>query len=65
MRGEHGVVLSVANIEIIVIQGWDLSQLDFDYMYPLRYVCGDQSVLIVPWDVVMINHSSQMRDVIW
>jgi hypothetical protein len=61
---EHRVVLYVPKVEIIVLQGWDLSQLDFFYVYPLWDVRGDQCILGVPWNVVAVNHASQSQDVI-
>jgi hypothetical protein len=64
MRCVHGVVLSIDDIEITVLQGWDLSQLASKYAYPLRDVRGDQSVLIFLWDVVAVNRASQRRDII-
>jgi hypothetical protein len=36
-----------------------------NYAYPLQDVRGDQSVLLVLWDVVMVNRASQRRDIIW
>jgi hypothetical protein len=65
MWHEHRVVLSVSKVEIIILQGWDLSQLASDHAYPLRDVHGDQSVLVVPWDVVRVNRTIQRRDIIW
>jgi hypothetical protein len=64
MRCEHCIVLSVSEFEFIVVQRWDFSQLDSFYMDPLWDVCGDQNVLKVLWDVVMVNHASERRDVI-
>ena len=55
MRGEHGVVISVSKVKVTYLQGWDLSQLDSFYMYPLQDVCGDQNVLIVPWDAIVVK----------
>jgi hypothetical protein len=64
VRHEHRVVLSVTKIEIIVLQCWDLSQLASFYAYPLRDVRGDQCILEVPWNVVVVNCASQRWDVI-
>jgi hypothetical protein len=64
MTGKHGVALSVSKVKVIVLQGWDLSQLASNYAYPLRYVHGDKSVLLVPWDVVTVNRANQRWDII-
>jgi hypothetical protein len=44
---EHRMVLFVSKVKVIVLQGWDLSQLASNYVYPLRDVRADQSVLEV------------------
>lgn len=65
MGREHGVVLYAAEIKVIILQGWGLSQLVSNYAYPLRDVHSDQHVLKVTWDVFMVNHASQRRYIIW
>jgi hypothetical protein len=49
------MVLSISKVKIVVLQQRDLSQLAPNYAYSLRNVRGDQSVLIVSWDVFAIN----------
>jgi len=65
MGHEHGVVLSVIEIKVVVLQSWDLSQLGSNYAYPLRDVRSDQCILKIMWDAVAVNHASQRRYVIW
>jgi hypothetical protein len=63
IRCEHRVDLPVTEIQIVVLQRWALSQLASNHAYPLRDVCGDQCVLEVPWDVVVVDHAIQGRDI--
>jgi hypothetical protein len=65
MGHKHRVVLSASKVEITILQGWDLSQLASNYVYPLRDVHGDQSLLEVSWNDVAVHRTSQRQDLIW
>jgi hypothetical protein len=58
------MVFSVSKVKVNVLQGWDLSQLDSNYVYPLWDVRSDQSVLVVLGDVVAVNDAIQRHDII-
>jgi hypothetical protein len=45
MRCKHGVVISISEVKVVVLQRWDLSQLASFYADPLWDVCDDQNVL--------------------
>jgi hypothetical protein len=64
MRCEHRVVLPVVEIEIVVLQRWDQSQIASNHAYPLQDVRGDQCVLEVSWDVVAVDRANQGWDII-
>jgi hypothetical protein len=62
---DHSIVLPISEIEFVVLQQWDLSQMALDYAYSLRNVLGDQHVLIVSWNVVAVNRASQWWNIVW
>jgi hypothetical protein len=64
MGREHGIVLSVVEIEITILQGWDLSQLTSHYTYSLWNIHGHQCVLKILWDAIAVNCTSQGKDII-
>jgi hypothetical protein len=64
MRCEHRIVISVSQVKVTYIEGWDQSQMWSNCVYPLREVFHDERVLEITWDIFTTNHTNQRRDVV-
>jgi hypothetical protein len=64
VRCEHAIALTVSQVIVTNLQGWNPLYLWSDYAYPLREIHIDDGVVEVPRDTIATHYTSQGWDVI-